>query len=112
MTGEITLRGRVLPIGGLKEKALAALRSEIRNVIIPERNKKDLEEIPEPLRKEINFIFAKTMEDVLDSALVGGLKVRNLPGKRKKSKKPRQKRKNLPVRAKKPKRGKFGQNRL
>ena len=87
MTGEITLRGRVLPIGGLKEKALAALRSEIRNVIIPERNKKDLEEIPEPLRKEINFIFAKTMEDVLDSALVGGLKVRSLKSARKKKEK-------------------------
>jgi len=74
MTGEITLRGRVLPIGGLKEKALAALRSEIRNVIIPERNKKDLEDIPLEQRKEINFILAKTVEDVLDASLVGGLK--------------------------------------
>jgi ATP-dependent Lon protease len=74
MTGEITLRGRVLPIGGLKEKALAALRSEIRNVIIPDRNKKDLEDIPKEQRKEINFLFATTMEDVLDAALVGGLK--------------------------------------
>jgi ATP-dependent Lon protease len=74
MTGEITLRGRVLPIGGLKEKALAALRSEIRNVLIPERNRKDLEDIPPEQRKEINFIFAKTMEDVLDASLVGGLK--------------------------------------
>ncbi len=87
MTGEITLRGRVLPIGGLKEKALAALRSEIRNVIIPERNKKDLEEIPEPLRRQINFIFAKTMEDVLDSALVGGLKIKSIKSARKKKEK-------------------------
>ena len=87
MTGEITLRGRVLPIGGLKEKALAALRSEIRNVIIPERNKKDLEEIPEPLRQQINFIFAKTMEDVLDSALVGGLKIKSIKSARKKKEK-------------------------
>jgi len=83
MTGEITLRGRVLPIGGLKEKALAALRSEIKNVIIPERNRKDLEEIPENLRSQINFIFAKTMEDVLDASLVGGLKIKSIKSARK-----------------------------
>jgi len=109
MTGEITLRGRVLPIGGLKEKALAALRSEIRNVIIPERNKKDLEEIPEPLRKEINFIFAKTMEDVLDSALVGGLKVRSLKSARKKKEKQKTqaKKKKLTREGKKAQKGKI-----
>ena len=109
MTGEITLRGRVLPIGGLKEKALAALRSEIRNVIIPERNKKDLEEIPEPLRKEINFIFAKTMEDVLDSALVGGLKVRSLKSARKKKEKQKTqaKKKKLAREGKKAQKGKI-----
>ena len=109
MTGEITLRGRVLPIGGLKEKALAALRSEIRNVIIPERNKKDLEEIPEPLRRQINFIFAKTMEDVLDSALVGGLKVRSLKSARKKKEKQKTqaKKKKLAREGKKAQKGKI-----
>ncbi|HXI10265.1 MAG TPA: endopeptidase La [Thermodesulfobacteriota bacterium] len=65
MTGEITLRGRVLPIGGVKEKSLAALRAKIRNVIIPERNKKDLEDIPKDIRKQINFIPVKHMDDVL-----------------------------------------------
>ncbi len=65
MTGEITLRGRVLPIGGLKEKALAALRAGIKTVIIPEQNKKDLVEIPEDLRKKIKFISVKNMDRVL-----------------------------------------------
>jgi len=78
MTGEITLRGRVLPIGGLKEKALAALRNEIRNIIIPERNRKDLEDIPEELRKEIHFTFAKTMEEVLKASLKNGIKVKTI----------------------------------
>ncbi|MBI5587819.1 MAG: endopeptidase La [Deltaproteobacteria bacterium] len=65
MTGEITLRGRVLPIGGVKEKSLAALRAKIRTVIIPERNKKDLEDIPKDIRKQINFVPVKHMDDVL-----------------------------------------------
>jgi ATP-dependent Lon protease len=69
MTGEITLRGRVLPIGGLKEKALAALRAHISTVIIPWRNERDLEEIPRHLRRKINFVLAKTMDDVLKVAL-------------------------------------------
>ncbi len=72
MTGEITLRGRVLPIGGIKEKALAALRNKIYTIIIPERNKKDLDDIPPALRKKINFIYAKTMDEVLEAALLGG----------------------------------------
>jgi len=65
MTGEITLRGRVLPIGGVKEKCLAALRAKITNIILPERNKKDIEDIPKDIRKKINFIFVKHMDDVL-----------------------------------------------
>ncbi len=69
MTGEITLRGRVLPIGGLKEKALAALRANIKTVIIPEQNKKDLEEIPEDLRKKIKFVPVKSMNQILKLAL-------------------------------------------
>lgn len=69
MTGEITLRGRVLPVGGLKEKALAALRAGIHKVIIPERNKKDLEEIPKDIKNKLGFIFVKHMDQVLDYAL-------------------------------------------
>jgi ATP-dependent Lon protease len=74
MTGEITLRGKVLPIGGLKDKALAALRNNITNLIVPERNRKDLEEIPANLREKINFIFVKDMDEVLQAALVDGRK--------------------------------------
>jgi ATP-dependent Lon protease len=70
MTGEITLRGRVLPIGGLKEKALAALRHNITKVIIPERNRKDLEDMPETIKNKMEFIFVNTVDDVLDVALV------------------------------------------
>jgi len=72
MTGEITLRGLVLPIGGLKEKVLAAHRAGIHTVIIPERNKKDLVEIPEEIRKAVTFVPAKTVEQVLAAALVVG----------------------------------------
>ena len=68
MTGEITLRGRVLPIGGLKEKALAALRSGIRRVIIPEQNKKDLVEIPKDIRDQMEFIPVKNMDQILKVA--------------------------------------------
>jgi len=69
MTGEVTLRGRVLPIGGLKEKALAAKRMGIRRIIIPKRNKKDLEDIPKYIKKDMGFILAETMDDVLRNAL-------------------------------------------
>ncbi|HUS91130.1 MAG TPA: endopeptidase La [Phycisphaerae bacterium] len=71
MTGEITLRGLVLPIGGVKEKVLAAQRAGIRTVILPERNRKDLADVPEEARKEVSFHFAKTLQDVLDVALDG-----------------------------------------
>jgi len=70
MTGEVTLSGKVLPVGGIKEKVLAARRAGIKTVILPERNKKDLfEDIPESLRKDMSFIFAKTVDQVLDAAL-------------------------------------------
>ncbi len=68
MTGEITLRGRVLPIGGLKEKALGALRAGIKTIVIPEKNKRDLDEIPLYVKKKINFIPVKNMSEVLDIA--------------------------------------------
>ena len=71
MTGEITLRGRVLPIGGLKEKALAANRIGIRDVIIPEENKKDVEEIPENVRKNLNFICVSKVDEVFARAVTG-----------------------------------------
>jgi ATP-dependent Lon protease len=69
MTGEITLRGRVLPVGGLKEKALAAHRNHIKKVIIPSQNKKDLADLPLYIRKKINFLPVKHMDEVLRIAL-------------------------------------------
>ncbi len=71
MTGEITLRGRVLPVGGLKEKALGALRAGIRTIIIPEKNKKDLKEIPLNVKRKINFVPVKNMDQVLSLAMDG-----------------------------------------
>ncbi|MGG1599590.1 MULTISPECIES: endopeptidase La [Paenibacillus] len=70
MTGEITLRGRVLPIGGLKEKCMAAHRAGIRTVILPKDNEKDIEEIPESVRSDLNFIPVSHMDEVLEHALV------------------------------------------
>ena len=69
MTGEITLRGRVLPIGGLKEKTMAALRHGVRTVIIPQDNERDLEEIDQTVRRQLNFVSAATVDTVLDVAL-------------------------------------------
>ena len=71
MTGEITLRGKVLPIGGLKEKVLAAVQAHIDTIIIPRRNEKDLEDIPRHLRKKVEFVLARTMDEVLAAALKG-----------------------------------------
>jgi len=70
MTGEITLRGRVLPIGGLKEKLLAALRGGIKKVLIPEENVKDLAEISEEVKNGLDITPVARMEDVLKHALV------------------------------------------
>ncbi len=69
MTGEITLRGKVLPIGGLKEKALAAYRNGIKNIIVPKGNEKDVIEIPSAIRKEINFITATEVDEVFKTAI-------------------------------------------
>jgi len=69
MTGEITLRGLVLPVGGVKEKCLAAKRAGIKTVILPERNRRDLQEVPAEARKDLRFHLAKTVDDVLAEAL-------------------------------------------
>jgi ATP-dependent Lon protease len=69
MTGEITLRGQVLPVGGIKEKVLAAHRAGIKTIILPRDNEQDLDDIPEEIRNSVKFIFADTVEDVLKNAL-------------------------------------------
>jgi ATP-dependent Lon protease len=69
MTGEITLRGQVMPVGGVKEKVLAAHRSGLKTVILPDKNEADLEDLPEEVRREIKFVFAEYVEDVLSAAL-------------------------------------------
>ncbi len=71
MTGEITLRGQVLPVGGIKEKVLAAHRSGLKMVILPVRNEADLEDLPDEVRQQMKFAFAETIHDVLDAALEG-----------------------------------------
>jgi ATP-dependent Lon protease len=70
MTGEITLRGRVLPVGGLKEKMLTAYRAGLKTVVIPKRNKKDLVEVPRRVKRGVNVILAEHMDEVLAKALL------------------------------------------
>ncbi|KAM9301673.1 lon protease homolog 2, peroxisomal isoform 1-T1 [Gastrophryne carolinensis] len=77
MTGEITLRGLVLPVGGIKDKVLAAHRAGLKRVIIPQRNQKDLEEIPANVRRDLTFILASSLEDVLNAAFDGGFAVKH-----------------------------------
>ena len=70
MTGEITLRGLVLPIGGLKEKVLAAHRAGIKKVLLPFRNKRDIDEIPEEIRKDIELVLIKKVGEILEHVLL------------------------------------------
>ncbi|KZZ85875.1 MULTISPECIES: endopeptidase La [Bacillaceae] len=74
MTGEITLRGRVLPIGGLKEKSLSAHRAGLKKIILPRENEKDLEDIPESIRNDLTFVLVSDIEEVLKHALTGETK--------------------------------------
>lgn len=69
MTGEISLQGLVLPVGGIKEKCIAAHRNGIKHVILPEKNKKDTDDIPADVRSEIKFHYAQKVQDVLELAL-------------------------------------------
>jgi len=81
MTGEITLRGRVTEIGGLKEKIIAAHRAQIKTVIIPVENKKDLVDIPQKIQKELTFVFASRVDDMLNTALAFPQDKREYPSK-------------------------------
>jgi len=90
MTGEITLRGRVIPIGGVREKVLAAHRSGLKTVILPSKNEKDLVDIPDAILKEMKIIFVDHMDQVTEASIVGELKYVNgiLPTKRKPTRHP------------------------
>ena len=72
MTGEISLRGRIMPIGGLREKTMAALRAGIHTVIIPAENERDLEEIDQTVRRALNFVTTEHVDNILDVALARG----------------------------------------
>jgi ATP-dependent Lon protease len=90
MSGEITLRGRVIPIGGVREKVLAAYRLKLKTVIIPSKNEKDLIDIPRQARESLDIQLVRTMDDVLSIALLPELKkvVKNSSKTRRKGKSP------------------------
>ena len=70
MTGEITLRGTVLPVGGIKEKVIAAHRAGIKKILLPEENKRDMVDVPDVVKKDVKFVFVHHMDEVLEQALV------------------------------------------
>ena len=97
MTGEITLRGRVLPIGGLKEKALAARRLGIKTVIMPSDNANELPDLPDVLKNEITFVPVKRVDEVFDIVLEGGTAFEQYKTEEKKVKPRKRTPKTLPV---------------
>lgn len=70
MTGEITLRGTVLPVGGIKEKVIAAHRAGIKKILLPEENKRDMDDVPQSVKDDVTFVFVHHMDEVLEQALV------------------------------------------
>jgi ATP-dependent Lon protease len=86
MTGEITLRGQVLPVGGIKEKILAAHRNGLRTIILPKRNKQDLDDVPDEIKESMKFVFAETVEDVLSASLEKSKKPAKAAAKKKTTK--------------------------
>jgi ATP-dependent Lon protease len=70
MTGEITLRGNVLPVGGIKEKVLAARRARVSTIVLPQQNRRDLDELPKDLLKEIDFVFVESVRQAIKTALL------------------------------------------
>ncbi len=86
MTGEITLRGQVLAIGGVKEKVLAAHRNGLRTVILPKRNEQDLDDVPDEIRQSMKFIFAESVDEVINAALEKAKPVKKLTVKPQKKK--------------------------
>jgi len=85
MTGEITLRGQVLPIGGVKEKVLAGHRIGLKTIILPKRNEQDLDDVPEEVKKSMKFVFVEAVDEVLDAALESAQKPKKETAPRKKS---------------------------
>ncbi|MEM7130996.1 MAG: endopeptidase La [Chloroflexota bacterium] len=85
MTGEITLRGKVLPVGGIKEKVLAAARFGLNTIIMPKRNEPDLDDVPESIRDEVNFILVENVDDAIQAALEEGAPVKKASKTRKKT---------------------------
>ncbi len=83
MTGEVTLRGQVLPVGGIKEKMIAAHRAGLKTIILPKRNAPDLEDLPAEVRKSLSFVFAESVNDVLDASLEKIPRARKKPGEKK-----------------------------
>ena len=88
MTGEVTLRGKVLPVGGVKEKVLAARRAGIRRIIIPAKNDKDIKEMATQIKRGMEFIFVEEMEQVLKAALLARFPLRREEGEEKRALRP------------------------